>query len=61
VVYLKNVDDLFSLFLREKRFLDGGGAPQSAFTQRRGWPSVVTKGEITKSGVKAFILTMIFE
>jgi len=23
VVYLKNADDLFSLFLREKRFLDG--------------------------------------
>jgi hypothetical protein len=25
VAYLKDADDLFSLFLREKRFLDGGG------------------------------------
>jgi hypothetical protein len=26
VFYLKNADDLFSLFLREERFLDGGEA-----------------------------------
>jgi site-specific recombinase XerD len=59
VVYLKNPDEVFSAFLKEKQFLEGV-TPATIRIYSKSWLAFKAhKAELSESGVKNFVISMI--